>query len=331
MNILVISLPYWITFFSLMLVSCFLNQALARNNHDAHYKMAIIAEPHYFELSNLIEEKLYQSPHYKPRIMRFEPNPIQAQHQLKAFKQNFDLVLAIGPQALEYLSEFKPFSDELPVVSILTRPVLLPDAHPMNHSNLIQLNLDQPLYRQLNLIQTLCLQSRCVGSIGIALGPTSKMYRKELETLAENTTLPINIIEINPQFHPVETMHHLLKESMMLLTIPDESILNSRTVRGLLLSSYHNKTPLIGYSKTYVNHGALAAVYTSETQLVDETSRLIVETLKLPRPFPSQSLYTKDFSIAINPQVAKLMGFSLKTEIEIKKHMLRLENNKNGK
>lgn len=313
----------WITFFfaSSTLIACIFSQSAAYGNN---YKIAILAEPHHFELSNLIEATLYKLPNHKPRIMRFEPKP-------NHFEQKFDLVLAIGPTSLRYFYESKPFDYSVPIVSILTRPAELdkiiknlPKDSPAI-TNLIQLYLDQPLYRQINLIRVLCQQSKCVGSIGIPLGPTSKNYRKELEKLAEYNHLPINIVEINPQLHPIEDLHHLLKESMMLLNIPDESIFNARTGRGLLLSSYHNKTPIIGYSKTYVSHGALAAVYTSANQLADETSTLIMHALSSPLPFPKKGCYSKDFSVAINPQVAKSMGFVLKTEVELKQQILSLE------
>jgi putative ABC transport system substrate-binding protein len=323
------SLPNWITFFlSSFLFSCIFSQALAHGNN---YKIAILAEPHHFELSNLIEETLYKSPNHKPRIMRFEPKAVLAQNQLSQFNQKFDLVLAIGPKSLRYIYESKPFDYALPIVSILTRPSeldkMLKDLPQRSGTvnNLIQLYLDQPVYRQLNLIRALCHESKCIGSIGIPLGPTSKSYRKELEKLAENNHVPINVVEINPDIHPVENMHHLLKESMMLLAIPDETIFNSRTGRGLLLSSYHNKTPIIGYSKTYVNHGALAAVYTSPTQLAEETSLLMLDALSYPLPFAQKGVYSKEFSVAVNPQVAKSMGFSLKTDSEIKHHILSLE------
>jgi ABC-type uncharacterized transport system substrate-binding protein len=323
-------LSTWIRFIfvSSTLITCIFFQSIAYGNN---YKIAILAEPHHFELSNLIEATLYKLPNHKPRIMRFEPKPIHANHQLSQFEQKFDLVLAIGPAALRYYYESKSFDYSLPIVSILTRPAELDkilknlpkDSH--GYNNLIQLYLDQPLYRQINLIRVLCQQSKCVGSIGIALGPTSKNYRKELEKLAEYNHLPINIVEINPHLHPIEDLHDLLKESMMLLNIPDESIFNARTGRGLLLSSYHNKKPIIGYSKTYVSHGALAAVYTSAKQLAEETSTLIQNALNTPLPFPQKGFYSKDFSVAINPQVAKSMGFVLKTEVEIKQQILSLE------
>lgn len=317
-----------IALLSSALLVCVFSQSWAASQH---YKIAILAEPHHFELSNLIQETLYKVPNHKSRITRFEPKPIHTQNQLAQFKQKFDLVLAIGPKSLHYYFESKPFDYPVPIVSILSRPFeldkILKELSPQQTSahNVVQLYLDQPLYRQLALIRTLCQQSKCIGSIGVALGPTSKNYRKELEKLSENNQIPINIVEINPQLHPVENMHHLLKESMMLLAIPDEAIFNSRTGRGLLLSSYHNKTPIIGYSKTYVNHGALAAVYTSPKQLADETAYIVLETLTRPLPFPAKGIYSKDFSVAINPQVAKSMGFILKTENEIKENMMSLE------
>lgn len=309
---------------------CIFSQAIAAGQH---YKIAILAEPHHFELSNLIEESLYKAPNLKSRIIRFEPKADHAQNQLTRAKQKFDLALVIGPKSLRYFFENKPFDYSLPVVSILSRPSdldkilkdLLPPQKQSATNNVIQLHLDQPIYRQLNLIRALCQQSKCIGSIGVALGPSSKNYRKELEKLAENNHIPINIVEINPLLHPVENMHHLLKESMMLLAIPDETLFNSRTGRGLLLSSYHNKTPIIGYSKAYVNHGALAAVYTSPKQLAEETSVLILDAINSPRPFSFKETYSKDFSVAINPQVAKSMGFILKSENDIKQLMMSLE------
>lgn len=195
-------LPNLIALLSYALIVCVFPQAMAASHN---YKIAILAEPHHFELSNLIQETLYKLPNHKSRIMRFEPKPIHTQNQLAEFKQKFDLVLAIGPKSLHYYFESKPFDYPVPVVSILSRPSelnkILKELSPPQTSanNIVQLYLDQPLYRQLNLIRALCQQSKCIGSIGIALGPSSKSYRKELENLAENNHIPINIVEINPQ------------------------------------------------------------------------------------------------------------------------------------
>lgn len=317
-----------IHFTSIFILYCIFVQSLA---YGQNYKIAILAEPNHFALSSLIEERLYKIPNHTLRIMRFEPKSEQTQKHLKYFKQKFDLVLAIGPASLYYFYEAKPFDYPIPIVSILTRAYELEKnlhSHSQNSAlfqNLVQLYLDQPLYRQVNLVRALCQHSKCVGSIGVALGPTSIKYRKELETLAENYHLPFNIVEINPNLHPVEDLQYLVKESKMLLNIPDESIFNSRTGRGLLLSSYHNKTPIIGYSKNYVNHGALAAVYTSGNQIAEETTQLILQVLTTPLPFSKKSYYSKDFSVEMNPQVAKSMGFTLQTESELKKQMLLFE------
>ena len=61
------------------------------------------------------------------------------------------------------------------------------------------------------------------------------------------------------------------------------------------------------------------------SDMAEETSLLMLDALSYPLPFAQKGVYSKEFSVAVNPQVAKSMGFSLKTDSEIKHHILSLE------
>ncbi|MEW7977883.1 MAG: hypothetical protein AB2814_10815 [Candidatus Sedimenticola endophacoides] len=148
----------------------------------------------------------------------------------------------------------------------LKRPVvhtLLPEAayqQPKADSRIERhtaLFLEQPLERQLKLAELLAPGD---SHIGVLLGPTNHA----LETLFRDyfNSGHTQQIEIEQVTDPDEIgfkLNRLLKRSDLLLALPEPSVYNRGTVRTILLSTYHRKRPVIGYSASYVKAGALAS------------------------------------------------------------------------
>ncbi len=161
--------------------------------------------------------------------------------------------------------------------------------------------LDQPLDRQLNFIQALLPRHSIVGMLYSPDMPIS------LPRLPRGMSLNVKSVRSTETLFAV--LENILNSSDVLLAIPDSQIYSSSNVRNILLTSYRYKVPLIGISQSYVNAGALGAIFSTPEQLADQAAEMIVSFSNggaLPEP-----QYPASFSIALNQQVARSLGINL--------------------
>jgi ABC-type uncharacterized transport system substrate-binding protein len=110
-------------------------------------------------------------------------------------------------------------------------------------------------------------------------------------------------------------LQSLLLSSDVLLAIPDAEIYNASTIRNILLTTYRNKVPLVGFSPGYVKAGALCAVYSTPQQIAEQSAHMIkafVDAHALPA-----AQYAKQFEVSINEQVARSLGLNIKSAAEV--------------
>jgi ABC-type uncharacterized transport system substrate-binding protein len=115
------------------------------------------------------------------------------------------------------------------------------------------------------------------------------------------------------------TLDDLLDSCDVLLAVPDSMIYSNLTIRNIILSSYRSHIPLIGLSQAYVNAGAVGAVYAAQKQITDQVAEVILSFQrngKLPEP-----QYTRDFTISLNPEVARSLGIGLPQTETVRKMM----------
>ena len=178
--------------------------------------------------------------------------------------------------------------------------------------------VDQPLERQLRLI----LQIRPVPStVGVLLGPRGNETVDQLRHEADRLGLSIVTERVDAEADLGRSIKRLLHKSDVLLTLPDPSIYNRKTIFNILLSSYHGKVPVIGFSSAYVTAGALASVYTSPEDVGHHAAEIAAQYLisgARGLPAPDHPHY---FSIAVNPQVARSLNIDIPDAIELAKRL----------
>lgn len=168
--------------------------------------------------------------------------------------------------------------------------------------------LDQPLSRSFGLITRLLPDARRVG---VLLSPETQALEGELRHTAQTLGLTL-ISSISESSDNVgSALKTLLESADVLLALPDPMVYNNRTIFSVLLSTYRNRVPVIGYSEAIVKAGAVAAVYTSTQDVGIELAQLTQQLLtnvvnRLPPPhFPSRA------DIAVNWQVARSLGMTI--------------------
>lgn len=175
--------------------------------------------------------------------------------------------------------------------------------------------LDQPWARQVDFLRAVLPGRR---KIGVLYAPDTSVNISSLDKALSAHGL--TLVDQSASYHGTlfEDLQAVLTRSEVLLTVPDSGIYNSNTIRNILLESYRQRVPLVGYSQALVNAGALCAIFSTPEQLAAQTSVLLLGYARSARLPEAQ--YPSLFRIAVNDGVARALGIPIKSP-----EMLRLQ------
>jgi putative tryptophan/tyrosine transport system substrate-binding protein len=235
--------------------------------------------------------------------------------------ENGELVVALGVKALEASSKLKLST---PVIGVFTplpvyNKLLVQSKREVSTFSAVV--LEQPYTRQFNLIKTILPEAT---SVGVILGSTSSQYADQVKEDAEKKAINLHIESVSQTRDLMDKLKSILYKYDTLLAIPDPEVYNRETVQPILLTSYRHQKPVFGFSKAYVQAGALAAVYSTTKQLAKQVAEIAIEaqSVRATLPFPQAPKY---FSVAINNQVARSLNIKLDDEDLIHSKLLQLE------
>ncbi len=217
--------------------------------------------------------------------------------------------ITLGSKATSLV--LKNFSGQ-PVISSYITQNQLQDLSP-TATNHFPILLDQPFERYLAFSQVL-LQ---LNSLYIINQKPRLLTGMQKDILAQ---LDLNLWQFQPD-NPeslLRLIRQLKKPRDALLILPDQSLFNTNTLKGVLLTSYRNRMPVISYSPAHVKSGVLASIYSSPKDighhLADLLSQYLRDKLKPDQP-PQLARY---YSISTNNRVAHSLGLRLPSESNIR-------------
>ena len=176
--------------------------------------------------------------------------------------------------------------------------------------------IDQPFQRQLRLVRLTLPRSR---SLGVVYGPLSRESEKQLKAAAEGEgdRWDLHAVSVNRENELFSAFTRVLDSSDVLLALPDPLVYNQHTTQNILLETYRQRKPLIGYSHAYVSAGALAAVYSTPRQIGLQVGEHLAELRgKAGASMPSPR-YPKYFTVEVNQQVAQSLGLTIAAATEL--------------
>jgi len=182
--------------------------------------------------------------------------------------------------------------------------------------------LDQPLVRQISLISAVLPGKHRIGVLFDFL-PNNDLDRLRQQISKYGFSLHDRVIS---QTLPLqEALQKVLRESDMLLALPNSSIYNSSTLRNILLATYRSAIPLVGLSPSYVKAGALCAIFSTPTQIATQALLSIQQFGKISTLQAAQ--YPQLFEVMVNEQVGQSLGLTIKNLVELHKEIsASLEN-----
>lgn len=228
-----------------------------------------------------------------------------------------DLIVTVGMKA----TEMAVAQNGAPVLA-----VMIPDngyqelmAKALRHkpAKLVSaIYLNQPWDRQVTFLHAALPERR---KIGLLHSPEARIDVAGLNRQVASQGGSLVALSVQSVEKLFLSLENVLENSDLLLAVPDSTIYNSGSIRNILLTSYRKGVPLIGLSQTYVNAGALCAIFSTTEQMAEQagsTVALYAQNRQLPGP-----QYPVDFTVAVNQQVAHSMGIELPSPEKIRIQM----------
>lgn len=169
------------------------------------------------------------------------------------------------------------------------------------------LYLDQPLSRQLGLIQLALPEAR---RIGVLWGQESQAQASALNALAQARGLSLLQASVEQDEKLFPALKAVLQDADVLLALADPQVFNSSSIQNILLTSFRAKVPLVAFSPAYVQAGALLALHVTPEQIGQQAATLAAAVLQ-GKALSATPLYSQDFSVAVNEHVARSLGLML--------------------
>jgi ABC-type uncharacterized transport system substrate-binding protein len=228
-----------------------------------------------------------------------------------------DLVITLGLKAREYAE--RHFGEG----SIINAMIPTRNGHlsksaiaRLKHPTLI---LDQPPIRSLLLIKHLLPGAK---QVGLLISRDNAKRVASLKQAAERLDLRLIVSIVDDETKLGKQLAGMLDEIDVLLALPDIKIHNRNNVSSILLTTYRNRIPLIGFSAAYVKAGALAAIYSTPENIADQLAELTAQSLSAAGAV-KQIISPKYFSVSINSRVARSLGVQLKLDSDKLAQLIR--------
>lgn len=220
--------------------------------------------------------------------------------------QTFDLIVSIGSKATE-LSANLPVN--IPVISLLLpREKLLSLRKKTGEPNLkfpvVGIHVDQPVDRQFLLAKALFPATLSVGTL---LPANQSGQSDPLRAAALDQGLELDMVFTDDSESPIEAIKQLLVSNRLMLLFPNSATLDPQTAKWLLYMSYKKRTPVISFSRAYVQAGAIAAVFSTPQDIGLQAAEVIqrwVDTGEFPKKDVQPPRY---FSVELNTTVIRAL------------------------
>lgn len=172
--------------------------------------------------------------------------------------------------------------------------------------------LDQPYSRQLALIRRVFPARERIGVL------LREQDRPKLDALSAAARL--QKVQLVSELIPdggkiVPSLERLLATSDVLLVLPDALLYNKNDIQGVLLTSYHYRDPVVGYSLALERAGAIMALYSKPAQIGYQAAEVAMRSLRTGTLAAPQ--YPKYFTVSVNQQVARSLNISVPDESDL--------------
>ncbi len=181
--------------------------------------------------------------------------------------------------------------------------------------------IDQPLSRRFELLK---LALPTAERIGVLVGESTDVAVQALLDAAAKRSFDLIVRRVADEQDAITQTQKIGETVDALLAVPDRVSLNLNNAKGILLSAYRQRLPIVGYTRAYVSAGALAAVYSTPEQIARHISEELT-MLVADKQIKPDLHYPKYYSVAVNTQVARSLGIQLPSQNALLNQLQEME------
>jgi ABC-type uncharacterized transport system substrate-binding protein len=212
-----------------------------------------------------------------------------------------NLIVPVGVRAMRKLYELTPSQATIMSLMVPRSAVtpILGDTNRRSRDSAVY--IDQPLTRSLAFIHLLLPATVRVGLL-LSDKTSDKLatYRQE----AARFQMELGVETVASSLEVPQALPRLLQRVDVFLMLPDSVVVNETTVRHILLASYRQQIPVIGFSKGLTSAGAVAAVVSDPSAIGHEGASMANQWNPSTGEIPA-ARYASEFSLLFNNQVAR--------------------------
>lgn len=164
--------------------------------------------------------------------------------------------------------------------------------------------LDQPLSRYKKLALTLFPEKSL-------LIPATPNLLDQYQTVFNEPDFDFLRIDTDDNF--IRELRQRLGPEQVVLALPGSGIFQNNYFKAVLLTTYRKRVPLISYSNSHVQSGAVAAVFSSPINVADD----VLSCLKTLNSQCKNNRFPEYFEVQLNSRVANSLELNLPAESEI--------------
>ena len=207
-----------------------------------------------------------------------------------------DVYIVLGPRALQ--KTIREVSNKTIIAVFCSRKSFEEIREKDNNNRLTAIYADPSPRDQLELISALYPENTKV--LVLASPTTVSWNSKQRQSSKKN--------HLDAKWHVVEDVNELniselAKGFDVILGVSDPNIYSSQTMKNIIQYSYRNKKGFIGFSYELTRIGALASIFPTINNLIQETM-MIVESYQSDRFIPIPA-YPKKVNVSVNKYIAR--------------------------
>ena len=222
------------------------------------------------------------------------------------------LVITIGESAWISTLSDAAANREAPVLAVIPSPSSYESRPKKAFAGSSAIYLNQPMTRVLNLATLVGPRNAIVG---IVAGPTTQPQLAAAEGHARERGLRLVAESASDEMSVGRAVARIVRETDILLAVPDQVVHSSNTVHPVLLLTYRAGIPVIAYSAAYLRAGATLVLYSTAEQIAQQALESVVAFHQGKILAAVQA--PRYFIVEINPTVARSLGISLPTAAEL--------------
>ena len=195
-------------------------------------------------------------------------------------------------------------------------------AHP--DRQLTALFIDQPPERHMALARSLLPEAENLAIFSSGLDEGIKV---RLAQAAERVGLTLHFKSVRSRTETIRAVRATGGNADALLILPGSETMPAPSLRALLLHSFREDLPVIGYSSGLVSAGSVAAIHSVPTKLGEESAEYLQRLLGMNASEWPPERYPSGFEVSSNRELARSLRLPLPSDATLRQRIQDLETN----